>query len=163
MQFASTGRGKCSRSGLVERVLSLPSTPPTSLGGIQEESQSPSFPLPCCHNGNADQDQRAWYPSSSLSKLLGAEEEEEEARSGARGGGERQKEPSSLTHPHRIRRHQKQDLSLSLAQKGSAESEREEMPGSLSVPSALPASPSLFLPLCSGSQSKVLSLQFIQS
>ena len=55
----------------------------------------------------------AWYPSSSLSKLLGAEEEEEEeARSGASGGGERQKEPSSLTHPHRIRRrHQKQDIS----------------------------------------------------
>ena len=137
MQFASTGRSKCSRSKGTLRLW-------------YPRGESPSFPLPCRHNGNADQDQRGIHlPRSPNFWAL-----KKKRKKHAAERVEAAKDKKSLLHsPIRIASDDvtKSKISLQLRMKGSAEAQREEeMPGPLSFSLSLPLSlpPSLSLSLC---------------
>ena len=109
IRLHSTGRSKCSRSGLVERVPSLRLCPHLSVVSKRRVFLFPSALLSQwkCRSG-----QRGIHLPRSRNFWALKKKRKKQAAERGEGGGERQKEPSSLTHPHRIRRHQKQDLSL---------------------------------------------------
>ena len=142
MQFASTGRSKCSRSKGTLRLCPY-------LGGMYPRGGSPSFPQPCCHNGNADQDQRGIHlPRSPNFWALKKKRKKKHAAERV----EAAKDKKSLLHsPIRIASDDvtKSKISLQLRTKGSAESQREEeMPGPLSFSLSLQLSLPLSLPFC---------------